>query len=173
MKIIIIIAKPVYFDNSYKGTLAIRLLVNDFRNAYVSPFISSGNESSFIIDNHGVLLAGQSSLLNQNLFTYAQKEKWNQYKDFTQKLHTALKNNTTQTTWTFQNLNEKPVVSLVGISKIDIPDTDKDLFIVVTTPRDKNIAPLRPVKGYGLAWLGFGVFATITGSILILLLQSF
>ncbi len=173
-KIILVIAKPIYFGTSYKGTLAIRLLVNDFRNAFVAPLTVDSDENSLIINSSGVVLAGNTLLLNRNLFTYAQKQKWTQYNDFTNKLSLALKkeNNTTETTWTFQNPNEQPKVSLVGISKINIPDSDEDLYMIVTTSKDGVLTSLLPIRGYGLAWLGFGLFANIIGGAIILLLQS-
>lgn len=171
-KIILILAKPIYFGNTYKGTLAIRLLVNEFRNSFVTPLTADNAENSLIINSDGVVLAGNAPLLNQNIFTYAQKQKWNKYNDFISTLRMALQTNTTQATWTFQNPKEKPIVSLVGISRIDIPNSDKDLFMIVTTPQDSTIASLRPVRGYGLVWLGFGVIATIIGSALVFLLQS-
>lgn len=171
-KIIIFVAQPVYFGNSYKGTLAIKLLVDDFRQAYISPLASSSDESSFIVDTNGILLAGDSTLLNQNLFVYAHKKKWKQYKDFIQKLGSALKSQQTQTTWVFQTPQRKTVLSLVGVSKIDIPNTDKDLYMVITTPQSSALVSLQPLRVYGFAWLGFGVITTILGGLIVIALSA-
>ena len=171
-KIIIIVAKPIYFGNVYKGTLAIRLLVNDFINAFIFPLISSNDEDTFVLDRYGVLIAGNKKLINQNLFTYAQHQNWSLHKDFTNKLELALKSNATQTTWTFQNPKEKPKLLLVGVSKIDIPNTDKDIYMIVTTSKEGIAASLRPLLGYGLVWLGFGVFTTTLGGLIVMLLRA-
>ncbi len=171
-KIIIIIAKPIYFGNTYKGTLAIRLLVNDFTNAFISPLISSNDEDTFVLDRHGVLIAGNKNLINQNLFIYAQQQNWSLHEDFTNKLELALKANTTQTTWTFQNPKEKANLLLVGVSKIDIPNTDNDLYMIVTTSKEGIIASLRPLLSYGLIWLGFGLLTTILGGLIVMLLRT-
>ncbi|HEX8932003.1 MAG TPA: cache domain-containing protein [Patescibacteria group bacterium] len=169
-KIIMVIAEPLYFGNTYKGTLAIRLLVNDFRNAYISPLISGQDDSSFIINTNGIVLAGADKLVGQNIFNYAQTQKWNDYPTFTKSLQTALKQNNTQTTWTFQYPNEKAKDFIVGISKIDLPNTDKDLYLVVLRSKDTTISPLKPILGYGLVWVGLGLLTTIIGSIAVMLL---
>ncbi len=171
-KIIIIIAEPIYFGNAYKGTLAIRLLVNDFTNAFISPLISSSDEDTFVLDRHGVVIAGNKNLINQNLFTYAQQQNWSLHKDFTNKLKLALRTDSIQTTWTFQNPKEKSKLLLVGVSKIDIPNTDKDLYMIVTTSKEGITTSLRPLLGYGLVWLGFGVFTTILGGLIVILLRT-
>ena len=171
-KIIIIIAKPIYFGSVYKGTLAVRLLVNDFRSDFITALVSDSDEDSFIVNSAGVLLAGNSALTNQNLFSYARKKKWSGSADFTKKLSTALKTNSFQTNWTFQNPGDKPKDSLVGISKIDIPNTDKDLFFAATSSRDKALASLKSLRGYGYAWLGFGVLTTTVGGLLVMFLKS-
>ena len=171
-KIIIIIAKPIYFGSIYKGTLAVRLLVNDFRNDFITALVSGNDEDSFIVNSAGVLLAGNSSLTNQNLYSYAGKKKWNGSADFTKKLNAALKTNSLQTNWIFQNPGDKPKDLLVGISKIDIPNTDRDLFFAATSSRDKALASLKSLSAYGYAWLGFGVLTTTTGGLLVIFLRS-
>ena len=169
---ILIVVKPVYFGKIYKGTLTIRLLVSNFKDAFITPLISDTDEDTFIIDSNGVLIAGNNALLNNNLFAYAQKQKWGQSIDFMNKLRMIIKNNTVQTTWNFQNQNEKPRTAFVGSSKIDIPDTDKDLYFVVTTSRDNVISSLNPLRSHGLVWLGFGLLTTVVGGIIVVLLKS-
>ncbi len=169
-KTIILVAQPIYFGDTYKGTLAIKLLVDDFRKSFIDTLASDPAEDSFIITNKGLLLAGNTALINQNLFAYAQKQKWNQYKDFTQKLSTTIKTNKSQAVWTFQNPKDKTKVVFVGISKIDIPNTDNDLYIVVNTSKDDALASLQPLRLYGFAWLGFGLLASFLGAIIAVLL---
>ena len=169
-KIIILVEQPIYFGNAYKGTLAVKLLVDDFRKAFVESLASDPDENSFILNNTGVLLAGNSALLNQNLFAYAAKQRWNQYKDFIQKLNVAIKTNINQEVWTFQNPKDKPKVFLVGMSKIDILNTDNNLYMVVGTPKDSALSSLQPLRIYGFAWLGFGLFTTFLGGIIAMLL---
>jgi len=169
-KTIIIVAQPIYFGNTYKGTLVIKLLVDDFRKSFIDALASDPAEDSFIITNKGLLLAGNGALINQNLFSYAQNQKWSQYKDFTQKLATVLKANRSQAVWTFQNPKEKPRVVFVGISKIDIPNTDNDLYIITNASRDDALASLQPLRLYGFAWLGFGLLASVLGGIIAVLL---
>ncbi len=169
-KIIILVEEPIYFGKAYKGTLAIKLLVDDFRKAFVDSLASDPDENSFILNDTGVLLAGNNALLNQNLFSYAQKQRWNQYKDFIQKLNMAIKTNINQEVWTFQNPKDKPKVVLVGISKIDIPNTNSDLYMVIATPKDNILALLKPIRIYGFVWLGFGLFTTTLGGIITMLL---
>ncbi len=171
-KIIILLAQPIYFGSAYQGTLTIKLLVDDFRNDFVNTLISDSDETSFVVSQDGVLLAGNQELLNQNLFTYAQKAKWPRFKDFSAKLNTALHASATQTAWTFQNPLERPVDSFVGISKIDIPSSDKDLYMVVTTARESVLSSLTPLRVYGFAWLGFGVLTTALGGLIVIALQA-
>ncbi len=171
-KIIIIVAKPIYFGNSYKGTIAIRVLVDDFKNAFIAPLVSGTDEATFIVDSNAVLIAGNNKLLNKNLLIYAREKKWPHYKEFINKFSRAIKTNKTQDTWAFQNPDEKPQMQLVGISKIDIPGTDKDLYVVVATSKEGIISSLNALKTYGIAWLGFGVFTTILGGLIVMLLRT-
>ena len=171
-KIILVIAQPLYFGNKFKGTLAVRLRVEDFTKAFVTSLGSDSSEDAFIVNTSGVVIAGKDSLLNKNLFDFASKEKWSNYQDYLNKLHLALKKNETQVTWTSKLPNEKPREMLVGISKIDIPDTDQDLYMKVATPKDGVIDSLSRLKKYGFLWLGFGVITTIIGSLLIIRLQT-
>lgn len=168
-KIILVVAKPMYFGNKYKGTLAIRILIDDLRRDFITPLSSDPEENSFIVDSNGVLIAGLPALINRNLFNYAKEQKWNQYQDFSKKLNIAIHSNTIQTTWVFPSQKEKLKESLVGISRIDIPDTDKDLFLIVTTSKNEIISALNPIRIYAFAWLGFGIFTTIVGGIILML----
>lgn len=169
-KIIILIEQPIYFGSAYKGTLAIKLLVDDFRIAFIDPLASDPSENSLILNNAGVVLAGNSSLLNKNLFYYAQKQKWSQYKDFMQKLNLAIKGNVSRYTWTFQNPKDKPKVFFASVRKIDIPNTDKDLYMVISSPKDSILASLKPLRIYGFSWLGLGVFVNVLGAVIAVLL---
>ncbi len=170
-KIILVIAQPLYFGSKFKGTLAIRLRVEDFTKAFVTSLGSDSTEDAFIVNTNGVVIAGRAALLNKNLFDFARSEKWPNYQDYINKLASALKTKETQTTWTSKLPNEKPREMLVGISKIDIPDTDKDLYMKVATPKEGVLDSLGSLRKYGYFWLGFGVFTTIVGSLLILNLQ--
>lgn len=169
-KIILVVAKPVYFGNKYKGTLAIRILIDDLRREFITPLTNDPDEDSFIVNSNGIFIAGLPSLINKDLYVYAKEQKWNQSQDFSQKLRAALRNNMTQTTWVFLNPKEKPKESLVGISKIDLPDTDNDLFMIITTPKDGIISALYPIRIYAFTWLGFGILTTIIGGIIVMLL---
>ncbi len=171
-KLILVVTRPIYFGYRYKGALVIRILIDDLRSTYISPLSSDAEENSFIVNTQGLVIAGRSSLLNKNLFIYAQTKKWTQYKDFLQQFATGLKGNTTQAAWTFQNPNEQPKALLVGISKIDLPNTNNDFYMVVTISQDAVLAALRPVQGYGFVWLGFGLLVTIISSCVVLLLKN-
>lgn len=169
---ILILASPVYFGATYKGTLSIRLLIDDFQNAFITPITLDNKVDSFIIDKDFVVLAGNEGLLNQNLAAYAAKEKWPGYQNFTNELKKGITSNITQTTWNFKNPQEKTRTLLVGISKIDIPNTDKDLFLVVTSSKQDITSLLRPLRLFGIAWLGFGVITTTIGGLILIFLRS-
>lgn len=171
-KIIYNMVAPLYFGNKFKGTLAIRLRVEDFTKAFVTPLVSDSTEDVFIVNSSGVVIAGKDSLLNRNLFDFAKSEKWDKYQDYLNKLSLALKKNETQTTWISKLPGEKPREMLVGISRIDIPDTDQDLYMKVATPKEEVLDSLGGLRKYGYFWLGFGVLTTITGSLLIIRLQA-
>ncbi len=171
-KIILVIAEPLYFGNKFKGTLAIRLRVEDFTKAFVTSLGSDSSEDAFIINTSGVVIAGKDTLLNKNLFDYARSQKWEHYDDFINKLSQAFKQNQMQAIWTFKLPNEKAREMLVGISKIDIPDTDKDLYMKVATPKNGVIDSLSGLRRYGFFWLGFGVLTTIIGSFIVIRLQN-
>jgi len=171
-KIIYNVVEPLYFGNKFKGTLAIRLRVEDFTKTFVTPLNIDSSEDVFIINTKGTVIAGKDSLLNKNLFDFASKEKWSNYQDYINKLNLALKKNETQVTWTSKLPNEKPREMLVGISKIDIPDTDQDLYMKVATPKEGVLDSLGGLRKYGYFWLGFGILTTIIGSILIIRLQT-
>jgi len=171
-KIILVIAEPLYFGSKFKGTLAVRLRVEDFTKAFVTSLGSDSSEDAFIVNTSGVVIAGRDTLLNKNLFDYAKNKKWKNSNDFINKLSLAVKKNETQAIWTFQLPNEKPREMLVGVSKIDIPDTEADLYMKVATPKDGVIDSLSGLKKYGFFWLGFGVITTILGSLIIIRLQA-
>ena len=171
-KIILIVAEPIYFGDNYKGTLVIRLLVDDFTKTFVTPLNLDSNEETFIINTNGVVIAGRNTLLNRNLFSYAKQRKWNQSDDFINKLNQAIKKGDAQTSWVFQQPQEQPKVMLIGISKIDIPDSDIDMYMIVTTPESGVIDLLSVLKRYGYFWLGFGVMTTIIGSLIVIKLEK-
>ncbi len=171
-KIIYNVVEPLYFGNKFKGTLAIRLRVEDFTKAFVNPLYGDSSEDVFIVNTKGVVIAGKDSLLNKNLFAFARHEKWDNYQDYLNKLTLALKENQTQTSWTSKLPNEQARDMLVGISKIDIPDTDQDLYMKVATPKEGVLNSLGGLRNYGYFWLGFGVLTTIIGSLLIIRLQT-
>lgn len=170
-KVILIIAEPIYFDTSYKGTVALRLLINDFNNAFIAPLTLDADENTFVIDTSGVLIAGNDKLLNTNLFSLAKKQSWPGAVNFSTKLTQALKQKETQVSWQFQSPGGVPQNQLVGISQIDIPNTNKDLFFVVTTAENNVTTSLAAIKNYGFIWLGFGVITTFLGGIFILILK--
>ena len=171
-KIILVVAKPMYSGERFKGTLAIRILVDDFVRAFISPLAFDQGADSFILDSNGVMIAGKKSLLNKNLFIYAQKQKWPHYQEFIQTLTSTIEGSTEQTTWTFQYPHGDSKLLLVGISKINLPDSPKDLYLVVTTSQDSTLSSLRPFQGYGVLWLGFGVLTTTLGGLTVMLLKS-
>ncbi len=172
-KIILVIAQPLYFGSKFKGTLAIRLRVEDFTKAFVTSLLDGElSEDAFIVNTKGVVIAGKDTLLNKNLFNFARLEKWPNYQDYINKLTLALKTQQTQTIWTSKLPNEKPREMLVGVSKIDIPDTEADLYMKVATPKDGVINSLTGLKKYGFLWLGFGVLTTILGSLIVIRLQA-
>ncbi len=171
-KTIIVLAEPIYFGSKFKGTLAIRILVDDFKKAFIDPLVADMDEDSFIIDTSGVLLAGKPNLQNQNLFVYAQNKKWSQYNDFITNLKVATKQSQTQTSWVFQNPGEDPKILLAGISKIDVPNTDRDLYLVVVSSKDNVTSSLTWLRRYGFIWLGFGVLTTIAGGVAVIFLKA-
>lgn len=172
-QIILIIAKPVYFASQYRGTLVIKLLINNFIKEYIGPLISGSSESSFIIDANGLVLASNNpSLLNKNLFGYAKEKKWKNYQDFSQKLRLAINSDSLETEWTFANPSEKPTDSLVAVSKIDIPDSDKDLYFVLSTPQSNSIGSLKLIRAYGVA-LAISLLTTTIASLFILIFRLF
>lgn len=171
-KIILIAAKPVYFGNRYKGVLTIRIRLDDLRKAFISPLTTDNDEDSFIVNDRGYLIAGRNDLLNKNLFTYARQQKWNHYKDFIKQFGTAIHQDRTEGSWIFQYPNDQPKELLVGVSIIDLPNTDKDLYMVTTATKETVLLSLRPLRGYGVLWLGFGVFVTVISGIIIMRLKN-
>lgn len=171
-KAIMVLAEPIYFGKIYKGTLAIRILVDDFGKAFINPLVSEVDEDSFILDNSGKVLSGKNALLNKNLLDYAEKQKWSKYKDFINKLNNAFKHNETQATWVFQNPGDNPKEFIVGISKIDVPNTDRDLYMVVSSSKEEIISSLSWLRRYGIVWLSFGVLTSIMGGFLMFYLKS-
>lgn len=171
-KIIYNVVTPLYFGNKFKGTLAIRLRVEDFTKTFVTPLITDSSEDVFIVNTKSVVISGRDSLLNKNLFEFARREKWPNYKDYINKLTLALKTKETQVIWTSKLPSEKPKEMLVGISKIDIPNTDQDLYMKVATPKQGVLDSLGGLRNYGFFWLGFGVLTTILGSLIIIRLQT-
>jgi hypothetical protein len=171
-KTILVVAKPIYFGNTYKGTLAIRILLEDLRNTFINPLIADSTEDAFIVDSHAVLIADKNNFLNKNLFAYAQKNKWSHYKDFEKKLQKIIAGNDTQTTWFFQNPKEKPTEFLIGASRIGVPNTDKDLYLIVTTPKEEVLSLLTALRLYGYFWLVFSVIMTLLGSIIVCLIKE-
>ncbi len=171
-KTIILVEEPIYFGNTYKGTIAIKLLVDEFRSSFIDSLSTDTSEESFVINNSGIVLAGNSSLLNQNIFTYARKSKWKGYEDFVQKLNRGLKSQIKVAQWIFKNSNDKEKLQLAGISRIDIPNTNNDLYMIVETSEESILNSLSPLKIYGLAWLGFGVLTTAIGGFIVMLLRN-
>jgi len=171
-KVILIFLKPIYFGNTYKGALSIRILVDDLRKAFINPLVSDPSEDSFIVDSNGVLIAGKSNLLNKNLYKYAQKQKWAYYSYFISTLKKAIKTNNTEADWFFQNPGESSKELLVGGSEIDLPNTDKDLFLIVTTQKSNTLSLLGSLRSYGYFWLGFSFIITVIGSFLVIYLKD-
>lgn len=171
-KIIYNIVEPIYFGNKFKGTLAIRLRVEDFTKAFVMPLIADNSEEVYILNTSGVVIAGKDSILNNNLFTYAKSKKWNGYSNFIEQLSSALKKTETQTDWTIQLPNEPSKEMFVGISKIDIPNTSDDLYMNVATSKTVALESLSGLKKYGYIWLTIGILTTIVGSLIVIRLHT-
>ena len=171
-KIIMVVATPVYFGNKYKGTLAIRFLVGQFKDAFITPLSTELDEDSFIVDTNGVLITGDDKLINQNLISYAKQTKWDGSDDFVDKLSLALKKTEARTEWKFQHPDQKNKNYLVAIRKIDIPNTDKDLFLVATTPKDDITKSLIPLRSYGSVWLFISILITFIGGLLFIFLRT-
>ncbi len=171
-KIIYNMVEPIYFGNKFKGTLAIRLRVEDFTKAFITPLIADTSEDVFILNSSGVVIAGRDSILNSNLFAYAKSKKWPGYNNFINQLDLALKQKETQAAWTIQLPNDTPKEMLVGISKIDIPDTNNDLYMKVAISKTNVLESLSGLRKYGYIWLTIGVLTTIIGSFVIVRFQK-
>jgi len=172
-KNIIVFASPFYFGTKYKGTMTIRVLLDKFQAAFINPLNPGIDENAFIVDTDGYLRAGQENLINKNLISYANETKWENYQDFLNKFQQSIKKNDIQTAWDFQNPKEKsPKTLLVSVSRIDVPNTDKDLSLIITIPKDSVSSSISNLRYFGTAWLGLGLFTTILGSIVIIMLKE-
>ncbi len=172
-KNIIVFASPFYFGTRYKGTMTIRVLLDKFQSAFINPLNPGIDENAFIIDTDGYLRAGQDSLINKNLISYANEIRWKNYEDFLDKFQQSVRKDDVQTSWDFQNPKEKsPKTLLASVSRIDVPNTDKDLFLIITTPKDTVSSSISNLRYFGTAWLGFGLVTTILGSIVIIMLKE-
>lgn len=171
-KTIMVVATPLYFGNRYKGTLAIRFLVAQFKDAFINPLSTELDEDSFIVDTNGTLITGDDRLINQNLISYAKQTKWDGADDFVTKLNLSLKKGEARTEWKFQHPDQKNKNYLVAIRKIDIPNTDKDLFLVATTPKEDITKSLSPLRSYGSVWLFISVLITLIGGLLFIFLRT-
>ncbi len=171
---IIVFAAPFYFGSRYKGTFTIRILLDKFQTAFINPLNPGIDENAFIVDSDGFLRAGgDDSLINKSLISYASNIKWKNYNDFLEKFQQSIKKNDIQTTWSFQNPKEKKEkVFLISVSRVDVPNTDKDLFLIITTTKDNVSTSINNLRYFGTAWLGFGLFTTILGAIAIIFLQQ-
>ncbi len=160
-KKIMVLAEPIYFSNRYKGALAIRVLVDDFRKAFVNPLVSEADESSFILDTNGSVITGKNIAFSKTL-----------YSEFIKNLSSEIGKNKTQNNWSFQNSLSNSNTLLVGVSKIDVPDTDRDLYMVVVSSKDEIISSLSGLRKYGFVWLSFGVLTTIAGGFFVMFLKA-
>ncbi len=168
---IMAIVTPIYFGNKFKGTLAIRFLVNQFKDAFINPLATAIDEDSFIIDNNNVVIAGDVGLLNKNLNDYARQSKWHNYTDFNDKLNAVLKKDSTNTSWNFAFPNQKVKNYLVASSKIDLPNTDKDLYLILLTPQSGTLKPLSPLRYYGTVWIWISIILTFLGGVIYIVVK--
>ncbi len=158
-KIIMVLAEPIYFGNRYKGTLAIRILVDNFRKAFIDPLVSETDENSFILDINGQVISGKNTFFDKTL-----------YNEFFNQLSGAIKNNKIQNSLMFTSKAEKSKILLAGVNRIDVPNTERDLYMVVVSSKDEITSSLTPLRKYGFIWLGFGVLTTIIGGFFVMFL---
>lgn len=170
-KVIMAIATPLYFGNHYKGTLAIRFLVSRFKDAFISPLTSDGDEDTTIIDSNGILIAGDDKLINKNLIDYAKETRWNKYEDFIYKFKSVIQKKQSKTAWTFKFPDSPKRDYLISSSRIDIPNTDNDLYLIISTPQDKSIKLLTPIRSYGSIWAGLGILFTLLGGVIYVVIR--
>lgn len=165
----IFMATPIY-ESSHSGTLAYIVSLSDLQNNFINPLGQPQYEQSIILDSRGVVVAGDANLINKNLFSYAREEKWSNYRDFLNKLHAVITKPEFQTTWTFKT-NPKTVRNfLVSSNKIDVPNTDRDLYLVIIYPQSNLARVLEPLSSFGSRWLAPGLaIALISGTLLFII----
>lgn len=171
-KAIIVVATPSYFSHKYSGTITIRFILNEFKKIFIDP-LGNVDEETMVIDSGGKLLIGKESLINQNLLKYGQKTNWKNSKDFVNKFKRIFSSNEGKETWFFQYPGESPKELLITYSKIDIPNTDKDLYLIITRNKPNVTSPIRPFFAYGTYWLGGGILLSFLIGLSLLFIKRF
>ncbi len=171
-KAIIVVATPSYFNHEYTGTIAIRFALNEFKKSFIDP-LGTADEETMIIDSSGRILVGRSSLGNQNLLDYAKKTKWNGSKDFIDKFKQMLNSYEGRDIWKFQYPGENPKSFLATYNKINIPNTDNDLYLIVTRNEPNITSSINPFYAYGTYWLGGGILLSVLIGFGIILVKKF
>ncbi|GEM_PF-2413361 len=170
---IMVIAIPSYFHHIHQGTITMRVGIDEFKKYFLDP-LGGNNEDIFILDADRNVVLGKKTLLNQNLIEYAKKTKWVGWQDFVDKLNESVNQTTGIATWNVQYPSERTRETLAAYSKIDLPSTDRDLTLFVTTVKPNIYTSLTPFFSYGTIWLGGSIIMTfIIGAILTLLKSRF
>ena len=172
-KVLMIIATPVYFGSRFKGTVSIRFLLQDFSNAYIYPLSTNLFDSALIVNSDGQIIAGNTYFVNKNLISYAKSKNWKQSKAFIKTFQNILKKDKADVTWVFQYPKDVPRTYLVSSSKIDIPNTDRDLYLIVSSARSEALKPVSNLRYYGSLGIWVSLAITFIGGALYIGIREF
>ncbi len=165
-KVIMIIASPVYFGSQFKGTVSIRFFLQDFSNSFVYPLSTKLYENALIVNSDGLVITGNSYFVNKNLIDYAKNKNWKQSKAFINTFKGVLKKDRSDVTWVFQYPKDVPRNYLVSSSKIDIPNTDRDLYLIISSSRNEALKPISTLRYYGSLGIWASMAITFIGGAL-------
>lgn len=169
---IIAIATPLYFGNRFKGTVAIRILAKEFQSTFIETLSPLIEDSSFISDKEGTVISGDNRILALNLIDYAKASRWPGYEDFIQKYNQTLSSDRQNITWAFKYPLQNQDTYLVSSAKIDIPNTDKDLYLIVATSQKKFEQSVAPIKYYTSFWIWLIIIITFMLNSLYLVVRN-
>lgn len=170
-KTIMAVATPLYFGNKYRGTLAIRFLVEQFKGAFINPLTSDLEEDTQIVDSSGTIIAGDNRIINKNLVDYAKEERWDRSDDFVSKFSSLLQKQLSKTSWTFKYPGGMAKNYLVASSRIDVPNTDSDLYLIISTVSENSSKPISPIRSYGSIWAVLSIVFTLFGGVIYIIMR--
>lgn len=118
-KNVLALITPVYYNDEFNGIIIFAVLLNDFSDKFIEPLRIYQAGQSVLIQQDGLVIAGDGKLLNKNIFNYVQNINKNIFSEDEGAIN-----------WVFQYPEDGAKEQIVTFKRINIDHQSWTLFII-------------------------------------------